>query len=444
MKSAFCSLLIWTLGLCGIIAGAVPTAAAESPAWNQSGLDALIEEGLSQNQSIRSMAAELEALRHRIPAAGALPDPKIGVGLLNMPTDTFSFEQEPMTQKQIAIEQQIPWLSKLDLETRSAALSAEIQAAMLKNLQLSIARQIAENWYQLGSVAYKQQINEQLIGMVTRIRRDMESRYVVGRGLQQDIYQAEVELSKLLEKQIMLENMRHTTEDRLNALLNRMEFEPVSPPEDIAVLDTVPDPGELTRTALFLNPDIMAQRVRMARAQTAVEMAEKDYYPDFNVRLAYGQREENEAGRDLADFVSATVMFDIPLWEGRKQDKLLSAALAEKRAAENAYENLVRRLPYEINAIVTELEDMLSRYRVYQEKLIPQAGQWARSALDAYEVGELEFDTMIQARIRELEIRQQAETLLYRLWQKQAALNALAGVPVQAGPTGTDVDGGTD
>ncbi len=427
MKAIFCAVLIGAFSISGIPAGAAPADAADSLTWNQPGLDLLIEEGLSQNQSIRSMAAEVEALKQRIPAAGALPDPMIGVGLLNMPTDTFSFEQEPMTQKQIAIEQQIPWLSKLDLETRDAVLSAEEQSAMLNALRLSIASQIAESWYELGRVAYEQQINDRLIEMLKRISRDMKSRYAVGRGLQQDIYQAEVELSRLLERQIMLNNMRRTLDDRLNALLNRRIFEPVSPPADIAVPEDIPDAEELTRAALSRNPDILAQRVRTARAANEIEMARKEYYPDFNLRLAYGQREENEAGSDLADFFSATVMIDIPLWKGRKQDKLLSAALMEKEAAENAYENLARRLPYEVDAMVTEIEDLKSRYRVYEEKLIVQAGQWARSAIDAYEVGELEFDTMIQARIRELEIKQQAETLLYMLWQRRAALDAMVG-----------------
>lgn len=64
---------------------------------------------------------------------------------------------------------------------------------------------------------------------------------------------------------------------------------------------------------------------------------------------------------------------------------------------------------------------------MYTQELIPQSGQWARSALDAYQVGKVEFDTMINARIRVLRYRQEASRLVYTAYQKRAELEALIG-----------------
>ncbi|MGM0454333.1 MAG: TolC family protein [Thermodesulfobacteriota bacterium] len=410
--------------------GTVSLCSAETPITATGDLDRIIEEGLAENGAIKSMEAEIDALKNEITAAGALPDPKLGVGLLNMPVDTFSFRQAPMTQKQVSLEQAIPWLSKLDLESKTVALTARQKAKKLDGLRLSIARKIAENYYQLGDIAYRLDINEQLIDMVKRIRRDTQDRYAVGEGLQQDIFEAEVKLNELEDMQIMLESNRKTLEDRLNALLNRKQFESVSPPQTLPLPEMQLSKKALTRAALANNPDILAQQAAIARAQTAVELAGKDYYPDCNVSFAYGQREEDAAGNDLADFFTAAVKFDLPVWQDTKQDKKLAAALENRRAAKRTYQDLVRRLPHDVDALIAEIRDLRSRYRVYQDRLLPNARQWARSAVDAYEVGDLEFSTMIEAKLRVLRFAQQMEGFVYQIYQKRAAMEATVGLPV--------------
>lgn len=415
--------MVLTFGFFGLCSAETPITATDD-------LDRLIAEGLAENGAIKSMEAEIEALKNEMTAAGALPDPKIGLGLINVPIDTFSFSQAPMTQKQVSLEQAIPWLSKLDLESKTVALTARQKAKQLDGLRLSIARKIAETYYQLGDIAYRLDINEQLIAMVKRIRRDTQDRYAVGEGLQQDIFEAEVKLNELEDMQIMLENNRKTLEDQLNALLNRKQFETVSPPQTLPLPEMQLSKKALTRAALASNPEILAQQAAIARAETAVDLAGKDYFPDFNVALAYGQREEDDAGNDLADFFTASVKFDIPVWQDTKQDKKLAAALENRRAAKNTYQDLARRLPHDVDALVAEIRDLRSRYRVYQDRLLPNARQWARSAVDAYEVGDVEFNTMIEAKIRVLQFEQQMEGFAYQIHQKRAALEAKVGLPL--------------
>ena len=74
---------------------------ADSLIWAPPELGDLIDEGLEQNKEIQNLENQVESLKELIPFAGSLPDPRLGIGALNVPTDTFSFNQEPMTQKQI-------------------------------------------------------------------------------------------------------------------------------------------------------------------------------------------------------------------------------------------------------------------------------------------------------------------------------------------------------
>ncbi|MFP3983138.1 MAG: TolC family protein [Desulfurivibrionaceae bacterium] len=416
------------------IAGSANPGAAADSIWAPPQLEKLIEEALANNQSLRSRVAQVEGLEYRIPAAGALPDPKVGLAVQNLPTDNFVFDQEPMTQKQIFLEQTVPWLSKLDLRSEAAAGNAGEKKAELEAARLELAREVANLWYELGYVAESQQINDELIKLVQRIRRDAESDYAVGDGLQQDIFQAQVELSRLEEESVRLENRRSTIENRLHELTNRKSYQAIDPPFDLPEPDFSFTADALAENALAENPDLKGMQASINTAKAEKRLAEKDYRPDFNIRLTYGQRDEDRTGRDLPDFFSAAVAVDIPLWHKDKQAKELAAASEFQHSAENRYRNLKSRLPYQIKTLVSEIRDLRRRYNLYTEELIPGASQWARSALEAYEVGKAEFDNMIDARIRVLKYRQQASRLFFTIYQQRAELEAWIGGAAETEP----------
>ncbi len=220
---------IWMVMLSGAVLLTGASAFAGSPIWAPPVLDDLIAEGIANNQSISSMRQEIAAMADQVPVAGTLPDPMLGVGLLNLPTNSFSFDQEPMTQKQISLEQQVPWPGKLSLKSKMAAQAVGSKEALLKAEILALSQKIAEAWYELGYVEKSLQNNARLTDLVNQIKREAQDRYAVGRGLQNNIFQSEMELSKLSTERIMLENQQRTIQDRLNMMLNRNPYQPVAP-----------------------------------------------------------------------------------------------------------------------------------------------------------------------------------------------------------------------
>jgi outer membrane protein TolC len=407
---------------------------AETPIWSPPALSALIAEGLSNNRSLKSLAKQIDALKDQISVAGALPDPKVGFSVLNLPVDSFAFDRQPMTQKQIAIVQQIPWLSKLDLKSKAVALTVSQKIADLKSARLALAEKIARAYYDLGYTAQSQEINDRLIRLVTGVRQNVESRYGVGEGLQQDVFQADVELTKLNDEKVRLENKRRTIEDRLNALLNRSVYTLVAPPVAPPIPPLNFSSSELQKTVMTDNPELAAQRAKIARAETGIQLARKGYYPDFDVKVAYGQRDRLDTGQDSPDFFSASVMMSVPLWYRKKQDKTLSSARLAHEAARDAYRNLAISLPHRADALATEMTDLAARFRLYVDRLIPQAKEWDRSATQGYQVNKVNFTTMIAARTRVLQSELKAEWYRFTFFQKRAQLEALIGKPLGAAP----------
>jgi outer membrane protein TolC len=276
---------------------------------------------------------------------------------------------------------------------------ASEQQAMLEARKLELARKISIAYYELGFVVTNHQINERLTDMVTQLLKVAETRYASGEGLQQDVLQAQVELSKLLDEKIVLEKRRRTLRDQINELLNREQFLSINPLMDLSYPD--------------------------------VELAKKEYWPDMDFKVAYGQRDEDFTGRDLPDFFSATVTINVPLWAKSRQNKKLAAAKKSHEAAIKSFRNLAASLPYQVDALATEIKDTQKNYKLYVDALLVQSEQWARSSLAAYEVGKVEFNTMVNAQILLLRAELQAKRYLYTIYQKLAELEEVVDGPLE-------------
>jgi outer membrane protein TolC len=414
-----------------VIAFIAPGNSAADPSiWAPPQLAILIEEGLEKNQDIQSLASKVESLKEEISFAGSLNDPRIGIGLLNLPTDTFRFDQEPMTQKQIFIAQKIPWFGKLNLRSQQAAINAIHQEAILEAKRLELSRQIASAYYDLGFVASGQKINERLINMLTQLLKVSETRYASGQGLQQDVLHAQVEVSKLLDEQITLDKKRRMLEDQINSLLNRESFIPVTPPENLKYPDKVLEEKKLQTLALAMNPWLKVKLAEIDLAGTEIELAHKDYWPDVDFMVAYGQRDDTQTGQDRADFISTSVVMNIPLWQKSRQDKKLGATKLRHKAASQSYQNLANSLPHKIDALVTDIRNLQKNYKLITGALIVQAEQWARSSLTAYEVDKVNFNTTITAQIRLLRFELQSENYLFNIYKKRAELEEVLGAPL--------------
>jgi outer membrane protein, heavy metal efflux system len=390
-------------------------------------LAALVVEGLANNQQLRSQRSKIDALRRDIPAAGALDDPMLGVALLNLPVDTWRFNQEPMTQKQVRIAQKLPWFGKLDLKTQKVVLAAKIAEARWQGQRLALARGIVTAYFDLALAVRGDQINAQLMDLVKQLLRSSESRYASGMGLQQDVLQAQVALSRLTDEHNDLADRRRTQNRKLNELLNRPDFQAVTPVVKMAMPPMDIDFKRLENLALRQNPEIVARGLAVEQAAVAVDLARKAFYPNFDVSLAYGIREDDRLGHERPDFFSAGVTLNVPLYQTRKQRPLLESAAKNRQAAAEALRDLQLSLPHQIEMVNSAVRRLQESYTLYTSTLLLQAKQWADSAQSAYEVGKLEFNSLINAQMQVLRLQLQADTYLYRLYQKRAELEELIG-----------------
>ena len=383
------------LWLAAVLMSGVATAQTEQVL----SLDKAVAAALSANPSLASINARAKALAEIPRQVAALPDPILSVNMVNLPLDSFSLTQEGMTQFQLGIAQALPYPGKLALRGQTAKHEAGAAEADVAEKRLQLVRDVKTVWWNLFYLDRALEViarNQVLLAQFVNVA---ETRYTVGRGLQQDILLAQLELSKLSDSAIRVENMRENEVVRLNMLMDYPAAEtiqmPVSVNQTLSVLHKVERLQQLAKTA---RPRLTAQTERLGAARSRVDLAKKDYAPDFKVGAMYGQRSgSNPDGSSRADFGSILFSMNLPLYTSSKQDRSVDQRNAEWLRKKYQLHDQRNQVALQVQQAVTDYRRSRERTQLFQQEIIPQARQTVDAMLAGYQVSKVDFLSLIRA-----------------------------------------------
>ncbi|XCV37481.1 TolC family protein [Methylococcus sp. ANG] len=353
------------------------------------------------NPGLADMRARAEALAAVPSQEGTLPDPLLSFNALNLPTDTFRLNQEPMTQLQVGIRQAIPFPGKLALREEAAGHEAEAATDSVAETRLRLIRDVKASWWQLYYLDRALQIVRSNQDLLRQFIDIATTKYKVGQGLQQDVLLAQVELSRLLDLEVQLVGARRNEAARLNALLNRAADSDVPLPGDVdrGLPDVFPE-AKLYPVAEAVRPLLAEQRSRIDAARSRVALAEKDYYPNFELGAAYGFRSgKNTDGSQRADFATFGLSLNLPVYAGTKQSKAVDQRHSELLGRTFALQDTWAQVRKEITAARADYEQTRQQAILFDTGIIPQASQTVASMLAGYQVNKVDFLNLVQAQI---------------------------------------------
>jgi outer membrane protein TolC len=253
-----------------------------------------------------------------------------------------------------------------------------------------------------------------------------ESRYSVGQGVQQDIYKAGLEKSKLLDMQINFRQQRKSLEANLNYLLYRPGTTPVGKIADFNLPAVTLAAEQLNAAALEKRPQVKSLTQLTHKGEAAHRLAEKEFYPDFNLSFEYMFREAsmNDPGEDM---FSVGVTFNLPLQHERRQSMLRESVSGTSMATEEL-NALKSSIGFAVNDSLAQLERLQKLSELYKTGIIPQAEQSLESAVIGYRVNKIDFLTLLDSRMSlytyELGYCHALADYMMKLAQLEAAIGA--------------------
>ena len=359
-------------------------------------LSDLIAETLKNNPEIRAAAQEHQAAQQRVAPAGALDDPQVEIGVLYMPIAASPFRTEDMTMKMIGLAQALPFPGKRDLREAVASKDAE---AIEYGYQETINRTVHDlktAYFDLGLTLELIKLVEKNKQTLEHFLRIAEERYQVGQGTQADVLKAQTQVSRIVDRLIGLAREQSMFEANLLRALGRSMGNKAPAP---LLVKPYQEPAlkleALYEAALVQRPRLLALKSMIARSDKVLDLAQKDYYPDFTPRLMYGQRESRLDGTGRADEVSVTVTMNLPVWRKSKLEPRVSEALALRDQAMSLHQAQINEIAAALRQQLAVAEQSYKLAQLYQSTVLPQARLTVESSLSAYKVNRVDFLTLL-------------------------------------------------
>lgn len=390
-------------------------------------LDKAIEHALSGNPGLGEIKALAEAMAAIPSQEGTLPDPTIRLGALYLPTNSFNLRQDDFTMMEVGISQDIPFPGKLALREKIAEQEALAAADSVDEARLRLVREVKMAWWRLFYYDRALSLLDESEQFFLQLIDIAQAKYKVGKGSQQDVLLAQLELSKLKDEKLNLTSMRHGQDARFNALLDRTPQMPVLIPAEADFNLPAIAESALQDKALQTRPLFAQHRKMLDAAKSKVDLAKKGFYPDFSVGAFYDVRQNTLSGQPRSDFASVQLSMNLPIYAERKQAKAVDQRKGELLQEKYALEDEHHKVQAEIAANAAEYQHAKEKLALLEHEILPQAQQTLDSLLAGYQVNQTNFTDLLRTQLSYFQYQTQYWQTLTNTQQILAELSAEVG-----------------
>jgi cobalt-zinc-cadmium efflux system outer membrane protein len=414
---------VWSAAV-GALASTMAATAAEPVK-----LADLIREALANNPEIRAAQKRYEAARQRPSQESSLPDPMVSAGYASNggPLPGQGLGIEPTSNIGVMVSQELPYPGKRKLRGDIAAKEAEAEFQQYLAMQLSVRSRVSQAFHKLHHAYAGLDILAQGKSLLSQVIRVSEARYAAGKAAQQDILKAQTQLSIFEARILEMQQDRITAEAELNAVLNRKPGTPLGVPADTDAPPLAMTLDSLLVQAASRAPELRRQQKTIERNELAVNLARKDFHPDYTVSGGYYYMGGMPAMYEFR------VELPVLLHKDRKQRPALDEQVYRLSESRHNFEAADQNLQFRVREAYAGAQTAWRLMKLYEDTILPQSGLTIESSLASYETGGTDFLSVLTNVITRVdsEERLHEQRLLYEV--ALARLEELTGVELGDG-----------
>lgn len=371
-----------------------------NPAGPALGYTEALELARQTAPALRAQQATLAGSAALVPAASALPDPRLSVGVENLPIagpDRWSTTRDGGTMQRIALMQEMPNRAKRDAREQAAQARIERDRATLAATELAVRREAGLAWL---AVHFAEARLAQVAGLQreNRLLQDtLPARIAAGAAMPAELTMARQEALAIADRTDDLARDVRKARAELRRWVGERADAPLQSDAPPIAID-----GERLRAALPHHAELAPFAPMRAMAQAEVAEADAEKRGDWSWELAYSRRPRYD------DMVSFQLSFDLPWQRDRRQQPQIDAKRREIERIEAEREELLRRHAAETDAMLAELQTLDAQAGRLQSAGLPLAAERVTLATAAYQAGRGDLSAVLAARSQVLETQLRA------------------------------------
>lgn len=378
-------------------------------------LNQALQRAVEFDPELQRLSAEIRSLEADAIAAGQLPDPRLAVGVMNLPVPEFSLHDEPMAQLQLGLSQRFPARaarrSASQLQTaRATTLMAEKEVR-----RLHIHREVRQLWIELQHQHAMLAVEQRKAEVMDQLTETLDDRREADRAYQTAVLSSRARRARLektlTDRRAEIARTRAALTEWLdpNPVPKKLEPASLQPPESVAI---------------DRHPEIQVAQHEIEEADRQVEAANAAFKPGWEASFGVGQRfGDTPMGAPSDTLINATVSIDLPLFHRNRQSKRLEAARERVNAATTGPVGVRRQLSathQQAAALYGEYDELIALYR---ESVLPLAGDQEEAEAARYRAGRQDLEPVLEARLARLE--NERELIELELERDRAAIDLL-------------------
>ena len=349
----------------------------------------LLAEAERVHPAIRAEEQMVQSKRARVPQAKALPDPTVSVGWMGNITPFVTQSGDPSSYRGISATEQFPYPRKLSLRGQIAQKDVDAEQWNLEAVRRQIRADVKSAYYELWAIDQQTANTEKNKDLLDRLARIAEEKYRVGRGLQQDVVRSQVEVSRVTQKLIVLQRQRNAVVAQLNSLLLRPQETSIGAVAPVEKSPLNYSLDELIEMGVTNSPEIRRQEELIEQSRYAVNLAQREYYPDFMASYNYAQRS------GMPDMHGVMVGINVPIFYRSKQRQGVLEASSALNSSRQSREAIRTVLLFQVKDLYLQARASNELLTLYTRGLVPQSSLALESSLAPYQTANLDFESLI-------------------------------------------------
>ena len=365
----------------------VPTPGSAEPAAELR-LDDVVREVLAASPALGRAATLVAAQRAHLTQVGELPDPTLTVSWMGTPVPFEVQNNDPSSYRGFSLMQTLPLGGKRALQREVARRDVaveEVSESAARRALVTAARMAFFDYYYYGVALRITERNQQRLQQLAEIT---ESRYRVGKAMQQDVLRARLEISMLLQRTAALQQQRLTAAARLNTLMGRAAGAPLAAAAEPAA-SALP-PLQALAPVAEANDTGLAREARMSeRERAALDLSRKNGTPDLSIGYMFEQRTGQQ------DMHGMQFTMNLPAFHRERLRQEVAEGELRVRAAKQGEQERRLELSYELQQAYSAAQTAKQMVDLYDQAILPQAELARDSAQASYTVGNVDFLTVL-------------------------------------------------